>query len=819
MAELADHMGMLDEMVTSAIDAGVAHHAAEDWRLDGRTIQVEGNKVVNFSSCSYLGLELDTRLIAGAAEAAGRYGTQFSSSRVYLSAPAYRELEETLGRLFGGEAIVAPSTTLGHLSALPVLVGPRDAVLLDHHVHNSVQMATGWLRHAGSHVELIRHHDLERLEERTHELAREHDEVWFLVDGVCSMFGDLAPMAGLRELLARHDALRLYVDDAHGMSWCGPNGRGYALSEAPLHPQMVLVTSLNKAFGAAGGVIVLPDAERRRRVRTCGSALLFSGPIQPPMLGAALASARIHLSPEIDSLQTKLRERALQCHTWLKAADLITPADPRAPIQYVEVGLPREAQHVVRGMIDDGYFPSIAQFPAVPVKRSGVRFGLNLHQREDDVRGMIESLTHQLARLEQQRGARRRPGLTATRSIDAPVGVRTIDSLRVERVRSIRELDVQEWDRLLGARANFAAASLALLEACFRDAPEVEHRWAFYYYVIRDADGHPLAATFCTRALWKADMLADRRVSERLELERTRDPLHLTHRVFSMGCLLTEGDHLYLARDLDAPGGIRMAPVLGRLLEAIQKDAKAEGCANIVLRDLDARSEPLGAQLREQGFHPAEAPESFELRIDWEDREDFLRGLSKKSRRHQRQAVAPFDDAYRSVVFSRAGEMATTRHLDRFEALYRNVKHTSLDLNTFDLPRRFFEAAADRPGWEIIALFPSEAASSEAAPDDLPVAAVVNFVGEENYVPLVIGLDYDYVRDRGLYRQCIRAVVERARERGCRRVNLGMGAPLEKARFGAKSTPRCLFVQSHDHYIHDVIAQMSQQAGGDPQKR
>jgi hypothetical protein len=41
----------------------------------------------------------------------------------------------------------------------------------------------------------------------------------------------------------------------------------------------------------------------------CGGSMLFSGPMQPPMLGAALASAKLHLTPEIVALQDELRDR------------------------------------------------------------------------------------------------------------------------------------------------------------------------------------------------------------------------------------------------------------------------------------------------------------------------------------------------------------------------------------------------------------------------------------------------------------------------------------------------------------------------------
>ena len=83
------------------------------------------------------------------------------------------------------------------------------------------------------------------------------------------------------------------------------------------------------------------------------------------------------------------------------------------------------------------------------------------------------------------------------------------------------------------------------------------------------------------------------------------------------------------------------------------------------------------------------------------------------------------------------------------------------------------------------------------------------YAGPRQYVPVVAGLDYAYVEARGLYRQCIRHVLERARQRGIGRVLLGMGAALEKRRFGARTLNRVLYVEARDHYASDVIAQMS----------
>ena len=56
-------------------------------------------------------------------DAVTRYGTQFSSlARRTSSSPQYVELEPLLGEMFGGHVLVTPTTSLGHLATLPVLV-------------------------------------------------------------------------------------------------------------------------------------------------------------------------------------------------------------------------------------------------------------------------------------------------------------------------------------------------------------------------------------------------------------------------------------------------------------------------------------------------------------------------------------------------------------------------------------------------------------------------------------------------------------------------------------------------------------------------
>ena len=389
MPTAEERLAILDEMLTEARDNGLIHLSPDDGPIDGRTIAIDGNTMLNFGSCSYLGLELDPRMRDAVINAVTRYGTQFSSSRTYLSSPQYGQLEPLLGEMFGGHVLVTPTTTLGHLAALPVLVGPRDAVILDHQVHASVHMASNQLRVQGTTVELVRHNDVERLEKLIVRLGAGHDRVWYLADGVYSMFADLAPFAELAGLLDRHPNLHFYIDDSHGVGWTGTHGRGPALEALGMHPRLIVAASLNKSFAAAGGALVFPDPELRRRVRTAGGPMIFSGPIQPPLLGAALESARIHLSDELPMLQAALRERVELFTELAEEFCLPLASHDITPIRYVPLGLPAVAQDVTRALLDDGFYTNLAMFPAVPMKHAGVRMTLTVHHTLDDVRALV----------------------------------------------------------------------------------------------------------------------------------------------------------------------------------------------------------------------------------------------------------------------------------------------------------------------------------------------------------------------------------------------------------------------------------------------
>ena len=317
----------VNEVFMDAIREGVLHLYADGSDFTGRTIGIGNRKLFHFGTTGYLGLEQDSRLKQAAMEAISRYGTQFPLSKSYISNPLYGQLEEKLKAMYQNPVFITKNSTLGHLGIIPSAVKDQDAIILDHQVHWSVQNAAKMLKARSVPIDMIRHNDLDALETKIKALSGTRKRIWYMADGIYSMYGDTAPVEALKALCSKYPQLYLYFDDVHGMSWIGKHGTGYvldALQELP--DNVLLVGTLSKTFGASGAVLVCSDKTMHRELKTFGGPLTFSAQLEPASLAAASASADIHLSPEIYKLQEDLRYRIGYFNTLLEETDLYRDA-------------------------------------------------------------------------------------------------------------------------------------------------------------------------------------------------------------------------------------------------------------------------------------------------------------------------------------------------------------------------------------------------------------------------------------------------------------------------------------------------------------
>jgi 7-keto-8-aminopelargonate synthetase-like enzyme len=389
----------LFEKLPYAKELGVIHGHFTDHSLNGRTLQVAGNELFHFANCSYLGLELDHRLKAAATDAIERYGVTFACSRTYLESNLYPILEGKFEQIFEKPCLVAGSTSLGHISSIPNIVQKNDAIILDQQVHHSVQNATLMAKATGIHVEIVRHNRMDILENKIIELSKKHRKIWYMADGVYSMFGDIAPMPTLYEMLNKYEQFHIYIDDAHGMSWAGKHGRGFALSQVGyFHPKMCFITSLGKGFGTGGGVMVFGTELERSFIKNVGSTLIFSGPIPMSMLAASIASADIHLSDEIHLKQTQLQDRMRFFVEKSNELDLPIVRQDHSPICFIGTG-PTYTDSLEVGHLlqKDGFFVNVSSYPVVPLKQSGLRITLNITHSHELIEQLLLSIAKRLA--------------------------------------------------------------------------------------------------------------------------------------------------------------------------------------------------------------------------------------------------------------------------------------------------------------------------------------------------------------------------------------------------------------------------------------
>jgi len=786
----------IDECLTNGVENGIFQVSLEDETLDGREVTIDGRRVVNFGSCSYLGLEVDERLKQGAIDATLRYGTQYSSSRLFSSCGLYEELEDLFYKIFDNNpAVLAATTTLTHLAALPILVQDDDLVILDHQVHGSVQLAVQLLKARGIKVEMIKHNRMDMLEDLIKENPNKYNKIWYMADGLYSMYGDYAPLKDILCLLEKYPTFHFYVDDAHGMSWTGKHGNGYVLSQMAMHPKMVLTTSLAKGFGTGGGVTVLSDKEMMRKILTCGSSYTYSGPVQPPMLGASIASAKIHLTDEIYGLQSKLKAKLELTQNTIEKYDLPLVLPSSSPIFYIGLGLPRVGYNMVKRLLDEGFYTNIGIFPGVPVKCCGLRLAITNGQTNEDIKNVLDAFQYHFPRVLEEEDQSVNDIIdnfnlpfeeTKKRYVAAH---KSSDELpfEIQHETTIHKIDKTVWNNLLADNGTFDWEGCRFIEETFCDNPEPENNWSLHYLIIRDKDEKPILATFFSELLCKDDMIASADVSKQIEEIRKKDKYYLTSKVVMMGSLLTLGDHLYIDRSHRQWKNAMLEMV--RIMNEVKQQS---GASAIFLRDFDTRDTELRDVLVEEGFFRSDMFNDHVIEnLNWNTNEEFLQTLSSKSRVHMRKYILPNQPLFSVKINS---QIAPNTFKEKFN-LYKQVKDHGFEMNTFYLPDKFFQNLNKYDSWEIIELTLNDSSSLETMGFGICYKSPTG-----NYIPMILGLNYNANQMYGTYRQILFQAVKRAAALKCKKLYFGFGADIEKHKFGTRILEKSAYIQSDNNY-------------------
>jgi 7-keto-8-aminopelargonate synthetase-like enzyme len=367
----------------------------------GRGLLAHRPRATDFVRCSYLGLDNHPSIVAGAIAAIeAHHSVHWSCARTRLNFDVIGDLEDTLSEMFGAYVIAFSTVMLANLGALPILAsgqftgGKRPVMVFDRTAHVSLAYHKPVVADE-TRVETIAHNDMDALEE----ICKREEVVAYVCDGVYSM-GGYAPVKDLQRLQERY-GLFLYIDDAHGISLFGQRGEGFVRHQLPdtLGERTIIAASLGKGFGASGGILMLGTEQQDALFRRYALPHAFSASPNLAAVGAALASAQIHDSPELGQRQRRLAER-------IRFFDERIVTEQRGhplPVRMVSIGSEKLAIAVAEELLEQGFYTSVTFFPTVARGKAGIRICLTADHDFEEIEtlcGLVKDVVADIERRE-----------------------------------------------------------------------------------------------------------------------------------------------------------------------------------------------------------------------------------------------------------------------------------------------------------------------------------------------------------------------------------------------------------------------------------
>ncbi len=340
---------------------------------------------LDLASNDYLGLSQHPAVIEAAVDALRVWGAGSTGSRLVTGNTELHEAFETALADFVGasSALVFSSGYTANLGAVASLSGPGSLLVSDALTHASLVDAC---RLSRARVVVSPHRDVAAVAQALATRAEERAVV--LTDSVFSADGVLAPLRELHEVCHRHGAL-LIVDEAHGLGVRGAGGRGL-LHELGLAgaPDVVMTTTLSKALGSQGGVVLGPRAVRDHLI-DAARPFIFDTGLAPAAVGAAHAALHV-LIAEPWRAQAVLDRAA-------ELAEVCGSARPDSAVVSVILGEPEVALTAATECLRRGVRVGCFRPPTVPAGTSRLRLTARASLADDEMASARRVLSEVLA--------------------------------------------------------------------------------------------------------------------------------------------------------------------------------------------------------------------------------------------------------------------------------------------------------------------------------------------------------------------------------------------------------------------------------------
>lgn len=353
-------------------------------------VTMEGRgQIIILSSNNYLALSNEPSVVRAGKDALERFGAGTASVRFICGTfTVHRELERELAELVGTESsLTYVSCWNANEGLFATLTGPDDIIISDRLNHASIIDAIRLAKSISKcETAVYEHSDLDDLKAKL-EASRNKRTRYVVSDGIFSMEGDVAKLAGILELAREHDAV-VVVDDSHATGVLGPTGRGTAEHVGVLGEVDIITSTLGKALGGAAGGFTASSAALTDYLTQRARPQLFSNALPCAVAGSALGAVRyLRSHPE---RVTALHENARYFREQLLARGF-KPLEGETPIIPVILGETAKAIQMSNLLLDEGVFVTGFGFPVVPKGEARVRCQVSAGHTKDDLDQALEA--------------------------------------------------------------------------------------------------------------------------------------------------------------------------------------------------------------------------------------------------------------------------------------------------------------------------------------------------------------------------------------------------------------------------------------------
>lgn len=350
-------------------------HAAKDLR-----IVRDGCEMWNFASNDYLGLSTHPEIASAFIEGIKIYGTGSAASRLVTGTfNAHTELEHILAAAKHTEAALTFSSGFATaLSAIPVIVGNGDYVILDRLAHASLIDAA---RHSHATLRVFSHNDLTHLGSLLAKLRSKHptSRILVITESIFSMDGDLCPLREIVDLCETHHA-QLLLDEAHAIGVLGPTGMGLA-EELGLQDRIDFqMGTLSKAVGLSGGYLAA-SRDWIDLIINRARPFIYSTAPPPALAHAAISAIQLIRSKEGAALREKLFQNI----------SILQPNHPSAILPII-LGENQTALAAAEKLKQNGYLIPAIRFPTVAKHAARLRITLSAKHPANVVEELLKEI-------------------------------------------------------------------------------------------------------------------------------------------------------------------------------------------------------------------------------------------------------------------------------------------------------------------------------------------------------------------------------------------------------------------------------------------